>query len=127
MPRLAGQQPEYLENQLQAFIDRRRTNPVMFNVAHVLSPSMVTALASYFKDLDPRPLGGAPVELAAAGKDVIIARGGGQPSAVLKLLEEYASFEETRHLLRSTNNAKNLRESIAALNAGKGSKQKLAE
>ena len=32
MPRLAGQQPEYLENQLRAFIERRRTNPVMFNV-----------------------------------------------------------------------------------------------
>jgi cytochrome c553 len=70
MPRLAGQQPEYLENQLRAFIERRRTNPVMFNVAHVLSASMVTALATYFKDLDPRPLGGAPVELAAAGKKI---------------------------------------------------------
>src|ERR1700752_366929 len=46
MPRLAGQQPEYLDNQLRAFIERRRTNPVMFNVAHVLSPSMVTALAA---------------------------------------------------------------------------------
>src|SRR3984893_14178334 len=52
MPRLAGQQPEYLENQLQAFIERRRTNPVMFNVAHVLSPSMLTALAEQFKDLN---------------------------------------------------------------------------
>jgi cytochrome c553 len=70
MPRLAGQQPEYLENQLKAFIERRRTNPVMFNVAHVLSPSMVMALATYFKDLDPRPLGGAPVELAAVGKKI---------------------------------------------------------
>ena len=36
MPRLAGQRPEYLKNQLSAFIERRRTNPVMFNVAHVL-------------------------------------------------------------------------------------------
>jgi cytochrome c553 len=70
MPRLAGQQPEYLENQLRAFIERRRTNPVMFNVAHVLSPSMVTALAMYFKDLDPKPLGGAPRELAATGKRI---------------------------------------------------------
>jgi cytochrome c553 len=70
MPRLAGQQPEYLENQLRAFIERRRTNPVMFNVAHVLSPSMVTTLATYFKGLDPRPLGGAPVEFAAAGKKI---------------------------------------------------------
>src|ERR1700730_19440560 len=30
MPRLAGQQIEYLENQLRAFIDRRRTNPTIF-------------------------------------------------------------------------------------------------
>ena len=45
MPRLAGQQPEYIEAQLRAFIERRRSNPVMRNVAHVLSPSMVTALA----------------------------------------------------------------------------------
>src|SRR3984893_6553996 len=70
MPRLAGQQTEYLENQLRAFIERRRTNPVMFNVAHVLSPSMVTALAEHFKDLDPKPLGGAPKELVAMGKKI---------------------------------------------------------
>jgi cytochrome c553 len=70
MPRLAGQQPEYLENQLQAFIERRRTNPVMFNVAHVLSPSMLTALATHFKELNPKPLGGAPKELVAAGKKI---------------------------------------------------------
>jgi cytochrome c553 len=70
MPRLAGQQPEYLKNQLSAFIERRRTNPVMFNVAHVLSPSMLTALATYFKDLNPKPLGGAPKELAATGKQI---------------------------------------------------------
>jgi cytochrome c553 len=70
MPRLAGQQPEYLVNQLQAFIERRRTNPVMFNVAHVLSPSMLTALAAHFKNLDPKPLGGAQKELVAAGKKI---------------------------------------------------------
>ena len=70
MPRLAGQQPEYLKNQLSAFIERRRTNPVMFNVAHVLSPPMLTALSTYFRDLNPKPLGGAPKELAAAGKKI---------------------------------------------------------
>jgi cytochrome c553 len=70
MPRLAGQQPEYLENQLQAFIDRRRTNPVMFNVAHVLSPTMLKALAEHFKDLNPKPLGGAPKEIVAEGKKI---------------------------------------------------------
>jgi cytochrome c553 len=70
MPRLAGQQPEYLENQLRAFIERRRTNPIMNNVAHVLSPNMITALAAHFKDLNPKPLGGAPQELVAAGKKI---------------------------------------------------------
>lgn len=70
MPRLAGQQPEYLQNQLQAFIDRRRTNPVMFNVAHVLSPAMLKALAEHFRDLNPKPLGGASKELVAAGKKI---------------------------------------------------------
>jgi cytochrome c553 len=70
MPRLAGQQSEYIENQLHAFIERRRTNPVMFNVAHVLSPAMVADLAAHFHDLDPRPLGGAPKELVAEGKTI---------------------------------------------------------
>src|SRR5579863_8916929 len=64
MPRLAGQQPEYRANQLQAFIDRRRTNPVMFNVAHVLDPPMLKALAAYFQSLNPKPLGGASKALA---------------------------------------------------------------
>ncbi len=70
MPRLAGQQPEYLENQLQAFIDRRRSNPVMFNVAHVLTPPMLKGLTEYFKNLNPKPLGGAPRENVAEGKKI---------------------------------------------------------
>ncbi|MGZ5871132.1 MAG: c-type cytochrome [Bradyrhizobium sp.] len=70
MPRLAGQQPEYLENQLQAFIERRRNNPVMFNVAHVLSPPMLKALAEDFKNLNPKPLGGASKENVAEGKKI---------------------------------------------------------
>jgi cytochrome c553 len=70
MPRLAGQQPEYLQNQLQAFIDRRRNNPVMFNVAHVLSPPLLKALAEHFRDLNPKPLGGAPRENLAEGKKI---------------------------------------------------------
>jgi cytochrome c553 len=77
MPRLAGQQPEYFENQLQAFIERRRTNPVMFNVAHVLSPSTLSSLAAHFKELNPKPLGGAPKELVAEGKKIYE---GGVPS-----------------------------------------------
>jgi hypothetical protein len=40
----------------------------MYNVAHVLSPAMQAALAKYFHDLNPKPVGGAPQELVAAGK-----------------------------------------------------------
>jgi cytochrome c553 len=70
MPRLAGQQVEYLENQLRAFIQRRRVNPIMANVAHALSPSMVAALAAHFRHLDPRPIGGAPGRSLATGKRI---------------------------------------------------------
>ncbi|QOZ48544.1 cytochrome C [Bradyrhizobium sp. CCBAU 53340] len=70
MPRLAGQQPQYLENQLRAFIERRRTNPVMANVAHVLSPGMIEALATHLKNLDPKPIGGAPRGSSATGKRI---------------------------------------------------------
>jgi cytochrome c553 len=70
IPRVAGQQPTYLENQLQAFIEHRRTNNVMFNVAHSLSPSMVAALAANFNALNPPPLGGAPRQLVATGEKI---------------------------------------------------------
>lgn len=70
MPRLAGQQPDYIKNQLQAFIEHRRTNPVMNNVAHVLSPPMLQGLADHFQSLNPKPLGGAPHDLAAAGEKI---------------------------------------------------------
>lgn len=70
IPRLAGQQTEYLKNQLQAFIEHRRTNNIMFNVGHVMSPAMIAALAENFRQLNPKPLGGAPKELAAAGKKI---------------------------------------------------------
>jgi cytochrome c553 len=72
MPRLAGQQPEYLANQLQAFIEGRRTNPVMFNVAHALSPPMLKSLSTYFQELDPKPLGGAPKDLVPEGKKIYL-------------------------------------------------------
>lgn len=70
IPRLAGQQTEYLENQLRAFVEHRRTNNIMFNVAHNLSPTMIRALATNFRHFNPRPLGGAPKKLVAAGKKI---------------------------------------------------------
>jgi len=71
IPRLAGQQSEYLENQLQAFIEHRRTNNIMFNVSHVLSPPMLDALAQNFHSLNPKPLvTPAPADLVLAGKKI---------------------------------------------------------
>jgi cbb3-type cytochrome c oxidase subunit III len=71
MPRLAGQQPKYIENQLRAFIEHRRKNEIMANVAHVLSPSMVSELARYFRELNPPPLGGGGSSSAiATGKRI---------------------------------------------------------
>ena len=70
IPRLAGQQPEYIENQLRGFAEGKRQFNIMFNVAHVLSPAMITALAANFGKLNPKPLGGAPTELVATGKKI---------------------------------------------------------
>ena len=68
IPRLAGQQPEYLKNQLQAFVEHRRTNNIMFNVAHSLSPAMIDALAADFRALNPPPLGGGAKRLVPPAK-----------------------------------------------------------
>jgi cytochrome c553 len=70
IPRLAGQQPEYLKNQLQAFVEHRRTNNIMFNVAHSLSPGMMDALATDFRALDPPPLGGGARHLVPTGEKI---------------------------------------------------------
>jgi antitoxin YefM len=58
---------------------------------------------------------------------VIITRDGGKSAAVLMSLEDFASYKETDYLLRSPANAKNLLESIAELDAGKGSLRELLE
>jgi cytochrome c553 len=70
MPRLAGQQPQYIENQLRAFIEHRRKNLIMANVAHALSPSMLSSLAHHFRDLNPPPLEGRSRGAMAMGKHI---------------------------------------------------------
>jgi hypothetical protein len=42
----------------------------MFNVAHVLSPSTLTALATHFRGLNPKLFGGASRGSIAAGKRI---------------------------------------------------------
>jgi antitoxin YefM len=58
---------------------------------------------------------------------VIITRDGGKPSVVMMSFEDYTAHEETMYLLRNPNNAKDLLESIAQLDAGKGTVRKLEE
>ncbi|MGN6748479.1 MAG: c-type cytochrome, partial [Xanthobacteraceae bacterium] len=70
IPRLAGQPTEYLKNQLQAFVEHRRTSNIMFNVGHVLSPGMINALTADFNQLNPKPLGGAPKQNLDEGKRI---------------------------------------------------------
>src|ERR1700730_4923170 len=71
IPRLAGQQPKYMKNQLEAFVEHRRTNNIMFNVAHELSPAMLDALTESFQKLNPKPLTTSAAEdLIAAGKTI---------------------------------------------------------
>jgi cytochrome c553 len=70
IPRLAGQQQEYLKNQLEAFAEHRRTNNIMFNVAHSLSPGMMDALATDFRALNPPPLGGGARHLVPTGEKI---------------------------------------------------------
>lgn len=57
---------------------------------------------------------------------VIITRQNGS-SAVLISLEDYESWQETLHLLRSPANAKRLLDSVAAASKGKARVRKLAD
>jgi antitoxin YefM len=58
---------------------------------------------------------------------VVITRDRGKPSAVLMSFEDFASFEETRYLLRSPANSERLLAALADLNSGKGDEHTLAE
>ena len=58
---------------------------------------------------------------------VIITRDRGKPAAVLMSLEDFASYEETRYLLKSPRNAERLLEATAGLDAGQGSERELLE
>jgi len=72
MPRLAGQTTTYLENQLRAFVERRRDRALFLNMAkiHGVSPELRVALAAHFRDINPSPFGGAPKHVVAAGKRI---------------------------------------------------------
>jgi len=73
-PRLAGQQEQYIENQLKAFRGRTRAEPdahdFMWGIAAPLSDTMIKGLAWYFSS--QAPVHGKPADsaLTAKGKDL---------------------------------------------------------
>lgn len=57
---------------------------------------------------------------------MIITRDHGKPAVVLMSLEDFESYEETLHPLKSPQNAKRLLSAIAAFECGEGSEHDLA-
>ncbi len=53
-------------------------------------------------------------------REPIVITRDGQRAVVMLSLEDFTSLEETSYLMRSTQNARRLLESIATLEAGKG-------
>ncbi|MEW5421257.1 type II toxin-antitoxin system Phd/YefM family antitoxin [Amorphus sp. 3PC139-8] len=59
--------------------------------------------------------------LADGGEPILITRDNGKPAAILMSLEDFASYEETRHLLQSPRNADRLLKAVSDLDAGEAS------
>jgi cytochrome c553 len=73
-PRLAGQRKQYIENQLDSFIEHRRDNPFsklyMWHAAANVNPEAVRYLANYFSELRPRAADDGNKELVAKGRAI---------------------------------------------------------
>ncbi len=74
-----------------------------------------------------RNLAAAIDRVNADREPVIVTRDRGKPMPVLMSLEDFASYEETRHLLRSAKNAGRLLGPIAELEGGQGKERTLIE
>jgi cytochrome c553 len=73
-PRLAGQRPQYLENQLAEFRTHGRDNPLskqyMWGAAENLDAQTAHNLAAYFSTLPPKAAGDGDTELVATGRTI---------------------------------------------------------
>jgi cytochrome c553 len=73
-PRIAGQRPQYIENQLHNFIGHIRDNPYakkyMWNAAANLTPDLIHGFAGYFSSQAPRPAEDGNRDLVAVGRDI---------------------------------------------------------
>lgn len=80
IPRLAGQTPEYIQNQLRAFAERRRENniAIVMSRVHGLTPELQAALATQFSAFNPKPFGRVARPLGHTGQEIY---GEGLPDA----------------------------------------------
>lgn len=69
-PKLAGQIPEYLIEQLDAFKTGKRKSPIMSPMAAPLSEQDMKDLAAYYAAQEPKPGAAASEELALAGERI---------------------------------------------------------
>ena len=73
-PNLAGQQPAYIELQLDAFRDRQRADPnaqaYMWGMASQLSDDTIKGLAAYYAAKKPAPGKSGSPSLMAAGEKI---------------------------------------------------------
>lgn len=73
-PRLAGQHPQYLENQLLGFQNHTRDNPFskqyMWPAVARISPETAHELAAYFSSLEPKPANDGQTALVERGHEI---------------------------------------------------------
>lgn len=73
-PRLAGQRPQYMLNQIQSFHDHTRDGPFsrqyMWSAVASLGPGAARDLANYFASIQPKPANDGDGALAAKGKRI---------------------------------------------------------
>lgn len=80
VPKLAGQVPEYIVEQLAEFKAGKRKNPVMMGMAAPLTEQDMKDLAAYYSDQKPKPGGAASEALARQGERLY--RGGNAKTGV---------------------------------------------
>lgn len=79
-PKLAGQIPEYLAEQLADFQSGKRKNPIMGPIAKPLKPEDIKDLVAYYASLPAKPAGATSKESVTKGERVY--RGGIAQSGV---------------------------------------------
>ncbi len=102
-PRLAGQRPEYVENQIMSFKNHTRDNPVsrqyMWAAAAALTPQMAHDLANYFSTLPAKAADDGDPALADAGR-TIYEEGDGESNIVACIVCHGPNGEGVREIPR---------------------------